>query len=360
MHIVLDTTAIHKDFHLRGAYLRVLSAANQAGLSVSIPEVVFDEFTNQYREELQERWSRLDKAAGEFRQLLGPPDPVPFARPDLAKMHTDYCAQLKAKLKELNVELLPYPQTDHRHITKRDLARRKPFERTGKGYRDTLTWECILELAKKGEEIVFITANHNDFGFPLHLDLISDLTKAGIPTSAVTIIKTVDEAIAAHLQPILRKLDQLVQDINARGPKNTAIRSWLKREIPSLIPSHSIPSTEVGFSADHIWTTLKSVHVVSDLTVSEANKLQTGEIFIKGRTTLEANFEAVLVVEPPDEAGVLISLGLSPSSDPELISDESTAVVEIEFSAVLDSDETSVVSASVVSLNTVVPEPDHY
>ena len=68
---------------------------------------------------------------------------------------------------------------------------------------------------------------------------------------------------------------------------------------------------------------------------------------------MEADFEATLIVEPPDEAGVLSSHGLPPSDDPELFYDENTAMVDVEFSAILDANETSVVSASVVSLTSL-------
>jgi hypothetical protein len=78
--------------------------------------------------------------------------------------------------------VLPYPAVPHRQVVARALARRRPFDPRGRGgYRDTLIWESVLELARQGgvAHVVLVTRNHKDFaagdGSGWHADLRADL-----------------------------------------------------------------------------------------------------------------------------------------------------------------------------------------
>jgi hypothetical protein len=74
------------------------------------------------------------------------------------------------------------PRFRYEAIVKRDLARRKPFQKSGKVYRDTLLWETIVRhgISKKGFT-AFVTENTRDFGGvdnQLHNELLKDVHSA--------------------------------------------------------------------------------------------------------------------------------------------------------------------------------------
>ena len=58
------------------------------------------------------------------------------------------------------------PQVSHADLVERDLSSRKPFSPTGKGYRDALIWESVVELCTDltdADTLIFVTDNKSDF-----------------------------------------------------------------------------------------------------------------------------------------------------------------------------------------------------
>ena len=97
-------------------------------------------------------------------------------------------------MKILKVDMLPYGDVPQTAIVSRVLARKRPFHKSDKGYRDALIWESILKICKQSDPTFFVTDNHKDFcnesnKEQLHADLIADLKIKGIPkTVCVSIL----------------------------------------------------------------------------------------------------------------------------------------------------------------------------
>jgi PIN domain len=107
---------------------------------------------------------------------------VPTAGISRANSADPYDKFLSAQLATMKAEIPDYAEIPHEAVVKRDLARRKPFQQSGKGYRDTLLWETILRhcISKKGFT-AFVTQNTRDFASvenQLHKELIQDVHSA--------------------------------------------------------------------------------------------------------------------------------------------------------------------------------------
>ena len=75
-----------------------------------------------------------------------------------------YTNRLDNFLSSVNAEVIEPDQISHRKLVIKDLARQKPFSPKGRGYRDALIWETVLDTVHRhGEDVIFVTDNNSDF-----------------------------------------------------------------------------------------------------------------------------------------------------------------------------------------------------
>lgn len=156
MKVVLDTNIIFSDFHLKGAKIKNLCESTKSiGGVVYIPELVIDESINKYKEQLQLGNSKIDKGISDLKRLIGK---TVFENPITDKYIIDevdeYQKGFRKQIKNLGIKIIPYPTIKHQELVKRDLARKKPFQESGKGYRDALIWESVKSLCEKSPECI--------------------------------------------------------------------------------------------------------------------------------------------------------------------------------------------------------------
>lgn len=177
--VVLDATEIARDWYLGGLEYRLLRfLAREAGLQPRVPaSVVSEVIANHAREYTKARRAYL-KAAAEMRRAGGPA--VRLA--DVPKSQ-DYGAFLRQRLEAAWIEVLDEPSALHQEVVARAVARRPPFDETGTGYRDTLTWLSCLDLAREGERVFLVSQDRDFAGRDLELapELAGELV--GLPGS---------------------------------------------------------------------------------------------------------------------------------------------------------------------------------
>lgn len=91
---------------------------------------------------------------------------------------------------------MPAAYREARILLERDLAKRKPFNE-GKGMRDALLWECVLELcASSPRPLAVISTNTRDFADSragvLHEDLLVDLDRIGLPRESAEFYPSIE------------------------------------------------------------------------------------------------------------------------------------------------------------------------
>lgn len=153
MKIVIDTNIIYGDFFLKNAQIISLcGTASRCGIEVYIPEVVVDEIINQYREKLVEICPKVNDCIRGIVQIA--PQYAfnnPFTDTEKDKLLKEYELYLHNRINDLGIKIIPYPQISHKDVVKRDLARKRPFQNSGKGYRDALIWESVLDIMEHTE-----------------------------------------------------------------------------------------------------------------------------------------------------------------------------------------------------------------
>ena len=186
MYVILDTQAIHNDFHLRNTHTNeLLTEAPTRDLVVCVPEVVVREMVADFREDtVNKTVKRLQDVYQEANhlQLLVSPD-IPAI--DLAAEVRAYEKRFRALLKKRKVKVLLLPSITVEQLLERGISRRKPFKKDGQGMFDALIWESVVELWRQdpNQQYALITED-KDYadgeGAQIHPDLLADLGAVGI------------------------------------------------------------------------------------------------------------------------------------------------------------------------------------
>jgi len=194
MHVVLDTNAWGKPSPaLSNAHVdRLIAAASSAGYVVFVPEVVVLEREAHLREQCKASLHRLREAANVLRSWS---DVHPLTDADWDTLVDQHVKKFRQSLEAADVRIYPLPQVPHGKLLERDLVRRKPFDAEGRGYRDALIWETILEMLPGSDnQVVFVTGNSSDFGkSSLDSALQDDVNHHGQFSDQVTLVESAFE-----------------------------------------------------------------------------------------------------------------------------------------------------------------------
>jgi hypothetical protein len=199
MIIILDTNIIFDDWLLNGTQMEILAKLIKKDVhQLWVPQLVIDESSRHFERKCEESRKSIEKMNKILHVLeLKPPN---FPEPEKAR--SDYKKKLLKRLKDLDAKILPLPHVKLQMILDRDLDERKPFESSGKGFRDTLIWETILNVCEEHNEDVVLISNdrgYNDLSNEknnnqrLHEHLLADLEARGIEEKRIKIRRSLRE-----------------------------------------------------------------------------------------------------------------------------------------------------------------------
>jgi PIN domain len=196
MVIVYDAGPLTADraFKRRGSRA-LLRECQEGRIRVAVPRAVFEEVVNATRGWFRTAEKNLGKARHNLDEAFA--DPPTLGSIDVDALVARYRDELQRTLEAHDVVIGSWDDVTHDEIVDRDLARNPPFDESGRGYRDTLTWHVIRDLVvDEGERVILVTKD-NDFSSDedaaaLHPKLVEEI---GGDAAAVTIVKDLAEAI---------------------------------------------------------------------------------------------------------------------------------------------------------------------
>ena len=210
MKIILDSNAIYNDPLLEGADLRALEPfLSSKDLELCIPEVVLEEVVRHFKSNYKDTLVSIQKAT-RLAAIIG----IKLDElPSVDEAVDQYRSKLQARMDDIPARIINIPEIDARSLVHRDLNERKPFDSTGRGFRDSLIWESVLaELEAHSEEIALIS-NDKDFSSPhkedldtvfIHPDLQEDLQIRGIPSARIALFPSI-HTFTSRFPPIVVK-----------------------------------------------------------------------------------------------------------------------------------------------------------
>jgi hypothetical protein len=220
--VVIDANAIVQGpWWLDSAAWRVLLyQARRGAIRLVVPEVVIREAVGCFQRALEDRLDKCRSAARNLRDLT---------RTELAAVDMEiagstgaYETHLRATLSDAHALLTPLPEIDISSLVDRAVGRRRPFDDSGSGFRDSLLWEAVvLEVLDDAEaEVALVSNDHHAFwesaqSSILHPHLVEDLrtrqTKGAV---------RLEQNLVAYLDSVGYSnpdlLARIVEDIDAR------------------------------------------------------------------------------------------------------------------------------------------------
>ncbi|RMZ59351.1 DUF4935 domain-containing protein [Chryseobacterium nematophagum] len=203
MKVILDSNIIISDFRLSSPDSKILLEASKKGdIELHIPEIVFDEVYNKFKERLEEAKSKIDKEINIVKKLTTAKILENFSKNNIEEQLEEYKDYIQNLVNENSIKLIEYPQTSHKDIVKKAIKKLKPFNSGEKGYRDSLIWENVKTLVPTigtsigNPDVLFITNNKKDFcdnDNRLHEELATELEDLELDIDAIKIINTLND-----------------------------------------------------------------------------------------------------------------------------------------------------------------------
>lgn len=300
MIIIPDTNIFFNDWALQRTMIRILlEFASKAGFQIIIPKIILMELVNQVRESIDsvvnannERLRNLYKKTGVSLSSMIIGDEAD----DEVKKYESF---LRQRLKTAGAKIAKIPRIPHKVIVERDLGRRKPFTKEGKGYRDALVWETILDIVEsQGEELVFLSENSKDFadedkkGF--HSDLLQDLSIRKIDDSKVILVLSLRSFIKENLIPRLSSPEQTLVNFLQKAHPTFNIETELAETLSEDLLGTEVDSDSVGKPAEYESITFSMVEEVTDVEIIDEHELSPAERVIELEAYLFSEFDAFI------------------------------------------------------------------
>lgn len=283
MLLVLDSNIFIADFWMRGAHFAVLKdQLRRIGGTLVVPAVVVAEVKGKFRANLRKLISDEQEVAKSITTLLGDHTSVSSTR-DLDAECQKFSAHFDRELRQLGADVLALPAVPHQALVERAVAKRRPFDEDGAGYRDALIWESLLEVAAKRSGPIVLISSDSDFigKTGIHEDLLADfgkLERDGKLSHHKALVAFNDTWIT----PKLTKLEQVSKRLSAKDGLD--LEPLLLRLISNDLLQDDGLLAEVGFgfpdSSVHGWVDRDTI--ASDyLRIEEARLLSSGEVLVE-------------------------------------------------------------------------------
>lgn len=193
--IVPDTTELERAQVLTsGGWGDLLNRCRRGDLRIVVPDVVIREAARHFGPAVAKELAPSTRLLETLRSLgvADLPD-LEEVRSAIGDPQAFYIERLRSRLERHDAVVAPVPEVSQEQILARDLAGRKPFIASGKGYRDALIWETVLELVRslpEGDVVYLVTKNKGDFANDdggLAADLDADLVALDRPGVVVRV-----------------------------------------------------------------------------------------------------------------------------------------------------------------------------
>ncbi len=307
MYLVLDANAIISEGYGRSSLFRfLLYSSNAVDHHIAVPKLVVEEVVGRYLGTLKRETRQARRAVETLSRRLTNPGALVFAVPDVGSETASIRHELKTHLEEAHCVFLNSPEVAHDDLISRAVRRKKPFDDKGSGYRDTLIWLSILELANEVDElIVFVSADKafSDNESILHEPLIDELVASGNDRDAVQVVKTLNDYFDTYVVP---QLGKIVGDdpLEALAQLGIDLADVMAAQVMETYSQEEIMPDQLGLPWEYETLYINVVEEVSELEVFDVREITKGEILLRVRSNVNCDFDAFVfksdVLEVPD------------------------------------------------------------
>lgn len=319
MLVVLDANVLVSDPTLSGLVWRALAhAPADWGVEVVVPRVALVEAQATLARQSSEALGAFQKAIDAARRVGLP---LADAAAELLKSASDASGtRLADQLAQLGVEVIDPPDVPHMDLVERAARRRKPCDTNGDGYRDTLIWLTVLELAKGTDGVIaLVTANTKDFADndskledKLHPHLVEELVAIDA-AGRVRLYRRLDELVIALAAQHSTTEPSDLKEVGRELERGKIIDYLTSKVAPGLI-GRSVKPSGCGLPR---YVTAASIRACADLGDVEIVVTAPKGVESLARFTFTAMVEIEAEIPPPE--GDDITDGAAPERSTEAI-----------------------------------------
>lgn len=351
MIIVLDSTVLLSNPHLKSTWWEgLIAAASSWNARVVVPNVVIAETVANFRRNVTGLLPKLDEWGKKENRFGVAPIREAAAKSVLA-LADGFEDSLSAALMASGVSIVEPPSNqgvaDHSTVARRVAEHRKPADGAARkdGYRDTLNWLTVLDLADAhpGVDILWISHNTDDFGAATqadkdrptwHEEILAELNHRGLADRVKWYlnIPTLLQQVAVETQPV-------VDDENS-SPIDRMSRQDLAHRGAVAAIGRSVKPRAVALPKIARRASIIEIQELQNVEVSEGGTLQSGEV----------------VVSFVGSSRVVLEFAIASMSGDELLATEKT--LEISGVATLAEDGT-LTAVSITDIVAPKDDPGH-
>jgi hypothetical protein len=148
-------------------------------------------------------------------------------------------------LEDLDIEIVEVPQIPLMRLAERATRRQRPCDAKGDGFRDTLNWLTVMQVATEhpDEEIAWVS-NDTDFadeaGLALHPELADELIASGLKGQVVLVreLKQLALMLAETPEERLAEVRKQLQE--------EALRDFVRQELESQVMHRLVKVHQLG------------------------------------------------------------------------------------------------------------------
>lgn len=335
MKLVLDTNVLWNDSFLRTPSLVTLATEQKGcGYSLYVPEVVVQEQVKHFREKRDELLRETRRVESLFSSLSTNRPPRLVPKPSVEA----YEGELRARVKELRINVLPHPKVSHEALVQRAIQGRKPFGTDKqRGFHDVLIWETVLQLSDAGEP-VYLVSNDSDFGKD-ELDAGLAAEVATRRAGTVTLLKSIQSAVETHVTPHLTAISTLKAELTS-GALAPFVSEWLAENLDRELSRYEFTKRELGLQGNFHGGTWDLTRRVIETTATDAKKTEEGLVIVRLEVRVEGEITYVEYV--PDSVRPV----------PDMFTDYQTEgrIAVVQFEWLFDPVRNEVKNSSLVSV----------
>lgn len=301
MKVVIDSNIIIADFWLESTNFKVLFESVQKGdIQVYIPEIVLDEVINKFNQRLKESERKIDSELSTFKKLSKKDNKNPLTETIINSSVEEYKKHLEKVIKDNSIEIVKYPNTEHKFLVYKAMNKLKPFNSNEKGYRDCLIWENIktlltdYESAVSQPELVFISNNYKDFAtseYELHSDLISELEDEDFDSKSVIVYPKLSEFNDKQTKLFFAQSESFTKKLKNNEIWDLSLNSEISNYLFDNFVGSELFKYDVDFEYDYSEPTVKSIDENFEIEITQVNKLNATDYLV------DVSFEVVSEID---------------------------------------------------------------
>jgi PIN domain len=297
--LLLDANVLLSDPMCDGKVWDVLAHAPEPWkLRVLVTDVVLAETAGRYEDTVSsaiEELRKLTKGWGRLGLGEATSSAEAVGQMAIAQYRVHLCDSLSAA----RAEVIPPADVPHMQLVARSVARRRPCDDKGDGYRDTLNWLTVLDLAQanENETLAWVSKDKdfwNDSNNGFHEDLVEDLESVGA-LGRVRLIKDLWDAVLE----LAAEFSSDAEDMAVLGHElqEQTVLKYLESSLSENLEQFHLNARAVGLPLETQGVVVRSIDDFDELTYELKGGVAEGEAVAGFAVTAQFSMTLTLPVE---------------------------------------------------------------